>query len=129
MTEKQPEALQAPKNQKEETPRPTAVPRREGEETEARTPGGKSPHLQGSPGSKSSQEQGTPHRFEPQGKIQGTAYGRKRAEKIAHNNPQMPTEPKATAESQDQAHLNPPQGQTGTNGDKTEEASEGGKRA
>ena len=57
-TEKQQEALEAPKNQQEETPRPMAVPRGDGEETEAKTPRGKSLHRQGSPGSKSSQEQG-----------------------------------------------------------------------
>ena len=66
---------------------------------------------------------------DPQGKIQGTAHGRKRAQKIAHNEPEMHAEPKAFGESHAQAHLNPPQGQKGTNGDETEEASEGRKRA
>ena len=67
--------------------------------------------------------------FDPQGKIQGTAYRRTRAQKIAHNDPEMHTKPKASGESHAQAHLNPPQGQKGTNGDETEEASEGRKRA
>ena len=70
-TEKQPEALEAPENQKEETLRPTAVPRGEGEETEVRTPRGKSNQQNGASGCKSCQEQDTPHRLEPQGKAQG----------------------------------------------------------
>ena len=41
-TEKQPEAIKAPENQEEETLRPPPVPRGEGEETEVKTPRGKS---------------------------------------------------------------------------------------
>ena len=128
-TERQLEALEAPRNQQEKTSRPTVVPRGEGEETEARAPWGTGIHLQGPPGSKSGQELGLPYESDPQGKIQGTAHGRKRAQNLAHNEPKMHAEPKASGESHAQAHLNPPQGQEGTDGDETEEASEGVKRA
>ena len=102
------EALEVPKNQQEDTLRPKAHNLGERERKQKRELQGKSPQLQGSPGSKSSQEKGTPHMFEPQGRIQGTAYGIKRAQKIVHNNPEMPTEPKASGESQDHAQLHPP---------------------
>ena len=78
MTEKQPEALEAPKKPQEETLRPMAVPKGEGEEMEVRTPRGKSNQQKGASGSKSSQEQGTPHRLKPQGKTQGMADKRKK---------------------------------------------------
>ena len=120
MTEKQPEALEAPKKPQEETLRPMAVPKGEGEEMEVRTPRGKSNQQKGASGSKSSQEQGTPHRFEPQGKTQGTADERIRAQKVTPNDLERHTEPKASGESHTQANLNPPQGQKGTNGDGAE---------
>ena len=86
-TEKQPEALEAPKNQQEETPRPTAVPRGEGEETEARTPGGKSLHLQGAPGSKSSQDRAPNTCSTPKGRYKARPTEEKELKKIKHNNP------------------------------------------
>ena len=55
-TERQLEAVEAPRNRQEKVSGPTAVPRVEGKETEARASWGTSLHLQGPPGRKSGQE-------------------------------------------------------------------------
>ena len=120
-TERQLEAVEAPRNRQEKVSGPTAVPRVEGKETEARASWGTSLHLQGPPGRKSDQEQGPPYKSDPQGKILGTAHGRKRGHTPALNEPEMHAKPKALREFRAPAHLDPPQGQEGTDGDETSE--------
>ena len=108
ITEKQPEALEAPKNGQEETPRPTAVPRREGEETKASVSSGTRLHHHGPPGIMSGQEQGPPHKLDPKEKIHRTAPRRKRTHIIVLSNPETYVNPKALKETHAPALLEPP---------------------
>ena len=116
-TERQIEAVEAPRNWQEKISGPTAVPRVDGKETEARTSWSTSLHLQGTPGRKSGHEQRPPYESDPEGKIQGTAHGRKRVHTLALSDPETHVDPKALGESHGPAYLKPHKarrGQTGT---------------
>ena len=76
-TESQLEAFEALRSCQEKISGPTAVPRVEGEETEARASWGTKLHQQGSPRSKSGQEQGAP--YESEDETEEASDGEKRA--------------------------------------------------
>ena len=114
-TWKQLETIEARMDRQGRTSGPSAVPRVEGEETEASALWGTSLHHQGPPEIESGQERGPPQELEPQEKIQGTAPRRKRDHTIVLSDPEMYVKPKALGEPHAPAHSDPPPGQEETN--------------